>query len=506
MLTSQGWWFFIVACSLTTIGLFDRQPLLALLGLTLLLWFLAEWFLFALRVHLALPTCRLEREVRDDRGTVASLWAGHRFEVHVRLCLGHRLDLPFVRVLDSVPPGVELTGQAEKQAVLASDQALTLAYHIRSGAPGRIRFEGLTIELADFQGFFYHATFLTAPQEYRVLPAMAGARGQRPTMKRHNLLPSPGVHRHLRPGSGSELLDLRDYMPGDPPKTIAWKVSARRDRLITKEFESEVPLRCTLFVDTSQSVRVGPPGQNPLVQLVDITAAVAQAAVGARDLIGLCLFEDQGLTASVRPARGARHLATLLGLLADAAALAPAIGQASVPVLMPLAYALAQEIYPRRIGSEINRVPFLMPWLWPAAPEIARRPFRLRGLAGWLIAALAFVPFAILVLLGWMYRDLFLLFLPLPEQVLSVIGVLCVLVLGAVYYAVLRLAGRLVGSLFSRQRRRNNRLRKKLAALLSERYGLLPGGLGRLLEDDESFSLHLQRFLADHRVPAPLSL
>ena len=40
-------------------------------------------------------------------------------------------------------------------------------------------------------------------------------------------------------------------MPGDPPRTIAWKVSARRDRLITKEFESEVPVRCTLFLDTS---------------------------------------------------------------------------------------------------------------------------------------------------------------------------------------------------------------------------------------------------------------
>ena len=31
--------------------------------------------------------------------------------------------------------------------------------------------------------------------------------------------------------SGSELLDLRDYIPGDAPKMIAWKASARRDRL-----------------------------------------------------------------------------------------------------------------------------------------------------------------------------------------------------------------------------------------------------------------------------------
>ena len=67
--------------------------------------------------------------------------------------------------------------------------------------------------------------------------------------------PPPGVHRLKRPGGGSELLDLRDYMPGDPPKMIAWKPSARKDKLFTKEFESEVPVRCTLFVDASESTR-----------------------------------------------------------------------------------------------------------------------------------------------------------------------------------------------------------------------------------------------------------
>jgi len=116
----------------------------------------------------------------------------------------------------------------------------------------------------------------------------------------------------------SELLDLRDYIPGDPPKTIAWKVSARRDRLITKEFESEVPIRCTLFVDTSQSVRIGAPGSNALARIVEISAAVAQASAGVRDLTGLCLFDGHRTVRYLRPARGARHLVQVLNLLTDA--------------------------------------------------------------------------------------------------------------------------------------------------------------------------------------------
>src|SRR5207244_8066975 len=129
-------------------------------------------------------------------------------------------------------------------------------------------------------------------------------------------------------------------MPGDPPRTIAWKPSARRDRLITKEFENEVPLRCPLFVDISHSVRIGPVGRNALARLVEICAAVAQASAGVRDLTGICLFDDERVTVLKRPARGARHLIELLNLLADASSLAPATGAARLGVLVPLAHAL----------------------------------------------------------------------------------------------------------------------------------------------------------------------
>src|SRR4029079_17698098 len=139
----------------------------------------------------------------------------------------------------------------------------------------------------DGQGFFNRVAFLHEVAVYRVLPPLADAEGHCGSVKRPNLLPPPGVHRHRGPGSGSDLLDLRDYLPGDPPKMIAWKASARRDRLITKEFDSEVPIRCTLFVDTSNSVRLGEPGKNTITRLVETAACVAQASAAERDLTGL---------------------------------------------------------------------------------------------------------------------------------------------------------------------------------------------------------------------------
>src|SRR5262249_50825844 len=266
------------------------------------------------------------------------------FEVQVRLVLLGDFALPYLKVADRIPYGVDnVVGKIERDGAVSRGEPLQLGYRFRCPTPGRVRFEGVEVQLADLQGFFYRATFIANPRVYPVLPPLADWRGHVPSVKRHNMLPLLGVHRHRRPGSGSELLDLRDYIPGDPPKTIAWKASARRDRLMTKEFESDVPVRCTLFVDTSNSVRVGPPGRNALTPLIEISASVAQASAAARDLTGLCLF-DETATQYVRPARGPRHLIHLLNLLAGAGTKAPSTGKAGLRPLLRLAYGLAQEV------------------------------------------------------------------------------------------------------------------------------------------------------------------
>jgi uncharacterized protein (DUF58 family) len=518
MLTTRGWWFLIAVLTLLAVGVFDQPSrggpgahwTLILLALTLLLWFLGEWLLFALRVSLVVPAVRVRRELHDARGPVDTLWAGRSFKVIIQLQLSHWGNLPYLKLWDRVPLGVERSqGETEAAGALTAEEKLTLVYSIRCPAAGRVRFDGVGLQLADFQGFFYHAAFIPGILDFRVLPALADAEGHRPTVKRYNLLPSPGQHRHLRPGTGSELLDLRDYLPGDPPKTIAWKISARRDRLITKEFESEVPVRCTLFVDTSHSVRIGPPGQNALARLVEIGAAVAQANAGVRDLTGMCLFDEKGVTRYIRPARGSRSLVQILNALADAAGLAPATGEGRVAALLPLAYALAQDVYPYLLQADLNPVPVWSARFWPV-PTYASSTRLPQALVRGLFLLLASIPLAgvgfLLYLLttSGVLATLAEVLLPVPESLWSVIGWALAASMAMLYYrGVLFLYGAL-GQWLSSKKRRLARWRKRLAAILTERYALGPGGLGILLEDDEQFSSCMQRFLREHQVPYPL--
>jgi uncharacterized protein (DUF58 family) len=495
MLTTRGWWFLVAAVLVLALGLFARLTPLVPLGLTLVLWFAAVGFLFYARARLVAPRLEVVRTLLDDRGPVDTLWAGRSFEVQVEVRLRGPLGLPYAVVSDRVPFAVErLAGDPEASGPVAEGRPLALCYRVRAPAPGRARFEGVRLRLADLQGFFYHDTFLPAVGEHRVLPVLADAGGQPATTKRHNLLPPPGIHRLRRPGSGSELLDLRDYRPGDPPKTIAWKVSARRDRLVTKEFESEVPLRCTLFVDTSNSVRVGPAGRNALARLVEIAAAVAQANTGVRDLTGVVLFDERAARV-VRPARTGRHLVQVLNLLADAAGLAPTTGRARVEDLLPLAYAFADEVYPYLLRPDLNQVPFWLTWLTPRPAWTVRRPRVADRVYAWFPFWVAFLATAG-CLLGAALTALGMMLAALEWGVPFWV----LLALVPLAWVGLLLLLRKV-PLFLPRHRRQAAFRKRLAALLSVRYGLAPGGLGALLEDDELMAAQLQRFLAEHQVP-----
>ena len=531
MLTRRAWWLVMVSAVLVMLGLASGSAILWMAALTVILWIVGEGLLFNLRAKLVIRGLKLRRIISDERGPVTSLWAGRPFEVQLTLRLEEGPLLPYIAFEEPVPFALEVTdGEAKAEGAIGPGQPMKTSYSIRAARPGAARFEGVRVQFADHQGLFYHVAFVRLEAEYRILPPLADAEGKTPTSKRYNLLPPPGIHRLPRPGSGSELLDLRDYMPGDPPKTIAWKVSARRDKLITKEYESEVPVRCTLFMDVSQSVRLGPPGRNALTRLVEIAAGVAQANLASRDMTGLCLFDEEE-TRIIKPARTRRHLVLLFNELADAAARRAAAGSAPIDPYLPLAHAYAQEIYPELLNDGINRMPrWLTFWVrypshWSEPGGLVKRLCRwgvylVGGLFYWIVAiiitgelqgAYAEIPEGFREELLGLFDSVFMpiiyvAYKLLPEWLFQFVPtdtitwgmlILCSL-LFPVWLLFLRDA---VPLLFQPKRRRLARLRKKMAALLSQRYELGGGGLELLLEDDRKLGTYLERFLNEHHVP-----
>jgi uncharacterized protein (DUF58 family) len=389
MLTPRGWWFLIIVTLLLVMGAFVipyYTTLPAILALTMLAWFVYEWIQFNFRSNASVSRLKVRRVVLQNGRSTPMLWAGVPFEVSVQVEHEGLIPIGYAVIDDRLPPGADiLKGEIDLTTSINSGDPVDVRYTLRCPAPGVLRFEGVKVRVADLHGFFYRRVFLHDPVEFLVLPPLADDEGNQRADKRFNTLPPPGIHRLRRPGSGDELLDLRDYRPGDPPKMIAWKPSARKDKLITKEYENDVPVRCVLFLDTSDGVRLGPAGNTLLTRMAGVAAVVAQASAANRDLIGLTTFDDKSALA-LRPARTQTHMITVLQRLAEVASLQPSTKGLPIEHLTRRAYPLAHELYPELMSSKVNSMPLGRLWI----PMLERW-------WGWIILFLILFPFALAI-------------------------------------------------------------------------------------------------------------
>jgi uncharacterized protein (DUF58 family) len=114
-----------------------------------------------------------------------------------------------------------------------------------------------------------------------------------------------GLHRSPRKGFSVEFAEHRPYQPGDEPRTLDWKIAARSDRLVVKQFEEETNLRATIILDVSRSMAwTGDKARlTKLAYAERLAAALALLLLRQRDAVGLIRFDAEVRTAIAPRAR-----------------------------------------------------------------------------------------------------------------------------------------------------------------------------------------------------------
>jgi uncharacterized protein (DUF58 family) len=112
------------------------------------------------------------------------------------------------------------------------------------------------------------------------------------------------------PGSGVELLQLRDYASGDALSRIDWKATARRGTLISREYSEAQHLEILIVIDASRASRVRAGDLDRLGLYANVAARLAEHAVSAEDRVGLLVYAERSLSACL-PDRGLRAVTRL---------------------------------------------------------------------------------------------------------------------------------------------------------------------------------------------------
>jgi uncharacterized protein (DUF58 family) len=115
-----------------------------------------------------------------------------------------------------------------------------------------------------------------------------------------------GDYRSLFRGNGIDLVDLREYQPGDDVRAIDWNVTARMDTPYVREYVEDRELTAWFLLDLSPSVDFGTADSERVKRtvLIDFVATLARVLTRRGNRVG-AMFYDSTLKRTL-PARGGR--------------------------------------------------------------------------------------------------------------------------------------------------------------------------------------------------------
>jgi uncharacterized protein (DUF58 family) len=122
-----------------------------------------------------------------------------------------------------------------------------------------------------------------------------------------------GSHLSGQRGAGIEFADIRPFLPGDRPRSINWRATARRNALMVNDHHLERTTDVVLFLDSFVDV----PGEHgsTLDLAVGAAASLAGAYLRQRDRVGLVSFG--GFVQWLQPGGGRAALYRLLDTLME---------------------------------------------------------------------------------------------------------------------------------------------------------------------------------------------
>lgn len=102
-----------------------------------------------------------------------------------------------------------------------------------------------------------------------------------------------GAHKSPLSGFAVEFASHREYVPGDDPKHIDWRVYFTRDKYFIKQYEMETNFVCHLVIDTSASMRYGEDREQKLLYAAQMATTLGYSIIHQSDKVSLATFDDR---------------------------------------------------------------------------------------------------------------------------------------------------------------------------------------------------------------------
>lgn len=257
-------------------------------------------------------TSRLPAGVRITREFSGRFAVGAETEVRVNVLNGTPRPLSLM-VKDEYPPQMKLSGLREAQLRVEAQSSAALVYGLTPPRRGLFEFGSIAVRYLSRFGLVWRDQRVGAPQAVKVYPNMRRAReAELKALGARSLVSS---HRKTSwRGEGREFESMRDYVRGDELRHISWTATARRGKLVTRQYQVERDQTILVAIDAGRLMTARIERETKLDSAVHATLALMSAAARGGDNSGLLVF-GRRIKAFLPPRRGREHMEAALEAL-----------------------------------------------------------------------------------------------------------------------------------------------------------------------------------------------
>lgn len=264
--------------------------------------------LIALDLRLAPPAVTFAVDRQHDQRL--SLGEPNPVDLHVRWVGPWRGARPLrLWTRDETPPEIPVDQRILAGRIVPGD-AWTGRYHLRPLRRGDYGFGAIILRVEGPLGLTIRQHTYPRVAPARVYPNLRAVH-RYDLLIRRGRLHEAGLRRARLRGQGTEFERLRDYLPDDDYRRIAWKATARRHQPVTVEYETERSQNLIVLLDTGRLMGTPVGAMEKLDYAVNATLMLAYVAAELGDRTGLLAFADR-VGVYVPPGRGRRQFHLIL--------------------------------------------------------------------------------------------------------------------------------------------------------------------------------------------------
>lgn len=212
------------------------------------------------------------------------------------------------RLYDAIPPGIAASVEPTPFEIGAGS-----GFSLEVPAVGQIRgsyqLGYVALRVVSKVGLVARIVQLPLNDETVVVPSLSNVRRLR-LLAIHNRLSEAGVRALKQRGEGTSFTGLRDYVPGDDPRLLDWKATARHARLITREHTIERSQTVISMIDCGRAMTQLAGRFSRFEHVLSAALVLSDVASTSGDRVGMIAFDDD-VRGYVPPQKGLVALRSL---------------------------------------------------------------------------------------------------------------------------------------------------------------------------------------------------